>query len=639
MTRFTIFLYLFFLFGSITVYGQYNLVRDFEEIVKYEKIGTQNQRAFTESQHSQNYDVSYYQLHLNVTPDSHYIQGHVSIHFTPHQNITQIIFDLNSVLQVDSITQNHQTLSFEHLNNQVIIQQSFQNNQNDSVTIHYHGVPPHSASFRTDYHQNTPILWTLSEPYGALDWWPCKQSLSDKADSVDTFVTVPNGNKVAGIGNLISETPHPNATTTVHWKSNYPIATYLVAIAVTPYAEINFQSSLSTGNLLVQNYVYKEDSADVIHQLMATDTLLQFFDSLIGPYPFMSEKYGHAQFGRGGGMEHQTMSFMYHFGFGLTAHELAHQWFGNQITCGSWSDIWLNEGFATYFAGIPFEFLYQDSSWYQWKKTFLERATALSDGSIYVHDTSNVSRIFDPNLSYAKAGYMLHMLRKQIGDDHFFNAVKSYASDQRLKYGFAYTDDFFAHIEAQTGQRISTFKNQWIYGQGYPSFNLEWKQQGSELELSLSQTTSHASVSFFFLNVPILIESEHGDSLWYYIYHETNNQIEQTTVPFKVYKITIDPDLDLISKANFSINTTSLDGLKVYPNPANGQVTISPGGEMKYISEYQIISTDGKIIRQVSIPPFSFPKEIDVSYLSQGEYILILRHKEKSTSHKLIISQ
>ncbi|UTW67666.1 T9SS type A sorting domain-containing protein [bacterium SCSIO 12643] len=638
MTRFIMFLCLQFLFG-ITIQGQHNHAQDFEEIVKYEKSGFQNKRAFTESQNTQNYDVSYYQLQLNVSPDSHFIQGSVTIHFTPKNNISQIVFDLNSVLQVDSISRNNLTLSFEHLNNQIFVQHAFQHSQKDSVTIYYHGTPPNSASFRTDYHNNTPILWTLSEPYGALDWWPCKQSLLDKADSVDTYITVPNGNKVAGVGNLISEIPHPNSTTTVHWKSTYPIATYLVAIAVTPYAEINFQSTLTNGNLLVQNYVYKEDSADVIDQLMATDTLLRFYDSLIGPYPFMSEKYGHAQFGRGGGMEHQTMSFMYHFGFGLTAHELAHQWFGNKITCGSWSDIWLNEGFATYFAGIPFEFLYQDSSWYQWKKTFLERATELSDGSIYVYDTSSVSRIFDPNLSYAKAGYMLHMLRKQIGDDHFFNAIRAYVTNQQLTYGFAYTDDFFSHIEMETGHNISTFKNQWVYGQGYPSFNLEWKQNGSDLELNLSQTTSHASVSFFYLNVPLLIESDNGDSLWYYMYHQTNKQIEQTSVPFVVNKITIDPNLDLISKANFSINTTSLDGLNVYPNPAQNHIIISPGGEMKYVSEYQIISSVGKLMRHESMPTFSFPKEIDVSYLSQGEYILILRHKEKSTSHKLVISK
>jgi aminopeptidase N len=629
------------LLGYTFIYAQsFNASRfDFEEIVEFEKSNRSTQQTFQENQNTQNYDVTYYRLNIEVQPSVHYIQGDITTFFIPKQNISEIVFDLNNLLTVDSILYQNNSIAFEHTHNQIHIHQSFNTSILDSVTIFYQGTPPYSASFRTDSHKNTPILWTLSEPYGALDWWPCKQSLIDKADSIDTYITVPSENKVAGIGNLINEIHHPNQKTTIHWKSNYPIATYLIAIAVTPYAEIKFQSHLSNGDLIVQNYIYKEDSVNVIDQLLATDTLLRFYDSIIGPYPFMNEKYGHAQFGRGGGMEHQTMSFMFHFGFGLTAHELAHQWFGNKITCGSWSDIWLNEGFATYFAGIPYEFLYNDSSWSLWKNTFLERATALPDGSIYVADTSEISRIFDPNLSYAKAGYMLHMLRKQIGDTHFFNAIQSYITDPQLIYSFAYTNDFFQHIENQTGQDISVFKNQWIYGQGYPSFHLEWQQKNSDFQMTLSQTTSHPSIKFFYLNVPILLESKTGDSLWAYIDHKKNNQKIILNVHFIIDKVTIDPDLNLISKANFSINTTSLDDLSIYPNPAQNQITISPGGNMNHISGYQIIGTDGKLIFPTINIPFTFPKKIDVSYLSQGEYILILFHNEKSSSHKLIISR
>ena len=632
----TLFIILFSLKVNAQTYQ--NPFFNFDEIIDIEKSNYIGKTNFSSNTYTDNYDVKYYRLNLIINPDNRYIKGQVTIHFVPNQTIQSIFIDLNTALTIDSIQHNNLNVSFLHTNNRIEINQSFSKNQFDSITINYQGEPPlNSSSFKASSHDNTPIIWTLSEPYGALDWWPCKQTLTDKADSVDMYITSPKGNKVAGVGKLISEVSKDNNIIS-HWKSRYPIVTYLVAFAVTPYAEISFNSNLSKGSLFVQNYVYREDSAEVAPQLLVTDTLLQFYDSIIGEYPFMKEKYGHAQFGRGGGMEHQTMSFMNHFGFALNAHEMAHQWFGDKITCGSWQDLWLNEGFATYFAGLPLETMYDGEFWIEWKERYLDRATLIANESVFVHDTSNVSRLFDPYLTYAKGGYVLHMLRKQIGDDSFFEGIRSYMSDPELIYGTALTTDFFKHMEISADTNLTLFQNQWIYGKGYPSYNLEWEKLGTKVNLSLSQITADPSVTFFYVDVPILITGNNGEEVWLKIKHVENNQKVSLTIPFEIHSIQIDPKLDLISKSNFVINTQLIAELKLYPNPTNDILYIALGKDYYLATGYQIISSDGKIIQQNLSLNQTGNLEIDVKNLNHGTYQITIFTENKEITKGFVVA-
>lgn len=198
------------------------------------------------------------------------------------------------------------------------------------------------------------VLWTLSEPYGARDWWPTKQTLNDKIDSCDIFVTTPSGYKVGSNGILLNVVQDGN-NVIHHWKHIHAEPAYLIAIAVADYSEYIDWVPLDSGDsLMVLEYVYPCNLLSA--QLQTTDIIptMQFFIELFGDFPF--EKYGHAQFGWGGGMEHSSMTFVGGFNHGLLAHELAHQWFGDKITCGSWQDIWLNEGFATYLEGLTYDF-------------------------------------------------------------------------------------------------------------------------------------------------------------------------------------------------------------------------------------------------------------------------------------------
>ena len=143
------------------------------------------------------------------------------------------------------------------------------------------------------------------------------------------------------------------------WQHRYPIATYLVAIAVTNYSMYTQYAPLvgRSKPLPVVNYVFPQFRTDAERETRDVLPMIRLFDSLFVPYPFEKEKYGHAQFTWGGGMEHQTMSFMVNFSYDLMAHELAHQWFGDMVTCGTWQDLWLNEGFATYLTVMTTEYL------------------------------------------------------------------------------------------------------------------------------------------------------------------------------------------------------------------------------------------------------------------------------------------
>ena len=225
-------------------------------------------------------------------------------------------------------------------------------------------------------------------------------------------------------------------------------------------------------------------------------------------YPYSKEKYGHAEFGWGGGMEHTTMTFMGGWNRGLIAHELAHQWFGNKVTCGSWEDIWLNEGFATYLAALVIENFDGETSFKAWRSSSINYITSQSSGSTFVTDTTSVNRIFDGRLSYNKGAMILHMLRYKLGDDPFFQGIKNYLADPKIAYGYARTIDLQRHLEAVSSIDLTEFLNDWFLGEGYPTYQVTWYQNptNKEVQFTVNQNQSHSSVSFF--EMPLACKSK-----------------------------------------------------------------------------------------------------------------------------------
>jgi len=605
----------------------------------------QKSAAFIESDDNASFDLIYQRLNFTVDPAVNQITGSVfsSVKFLK-DNAGLLRFDLTDSLTVDSIRSNQKKLTFQHSNNKIILNLPIPvlKNNNFQVEIFYHGAPPQTGfgSFTISKHSNEPILWTLSEPYGAKDWWPCKESLSDKIDSLDVYITCPIQYKAASNGKLISDLIS-GENRTAHWKHRFPIATYLVAIAVTDYETYSDFLDLPDGKKIeVLNYVYPEYLST--SKTMSADILniLDFYNSKFILYPFASEKYGHAQFGWEGGMEHQTMSFMASLDFELVAHEMAHQWFGDYITLASWHDIWLNEGFATYLTGLTYENLLNGFYWPIWKDMQVKSITSSPDGLVYVADTTDVSRIFDSRLTYSKGAYLLHMLRWEMGDERFFKGMKNYLTDPAVANGFASNNQFIKHLEAAADTSFTEFFKDWYYGEGYPVYHLTYfsdPANPSNQKLRISQSPSNISVGFFEMHVPIRIWKD-GKSRDLRLYNTKQNQefvISNETID----SIQFDPEKWLCAKADNVLPVLQLAELKeiqIIPKLSTMRLRILiPDFSGKEI--LRIIDMNGRtIVNRLLKEKDSYT---DLSILKQGIYIAEVRSKSQNKIGKIIISK
>lgn len=601
------------------------------------------------SQNTGNYDVIYHMLEFTIDPSVASISGVVTTHFEAKETMSQVVFELTDNMSVSQVVQNGNTLSFIHINtDELIINLSQPLNQGEIgiVEITYSGTPQSSGfdSFEASTHNGDPVLWTLSEPYGAKDWWPCKQDLNDKIDSIDIYITTPRFNpqfeEYIAVANGVEQSQTINGSfKTTHFKHEFPIPAYLVAIAATNYSVYSHTVPNNGNPFEIVNYVFPEDLSYAQASTGVTVDIMNLFTNLFEEYPYASEKYGHAQFGWGGGMEHTTVSFMGNFSRSLIAHELAHQWFGDKITCGSWKDIWLNEGFATYLSGLVVEDLDGQSSFNAWKQGRINNITSQPDGAVYLtdQDTTNVGRIFSGRLSYNKGAMVLHMLRKQVGDANFYQGNQDYLADPNLAFDYAKTPDYVAKMEAASGQDLTEFFNDWLYNEGYPSYTVYWNQpNANEVNIQLDQTQSHPSVTFFEAPVPLRLVGTLGETLDVVLDNTSNGQTFVQPVTFTVNDVLFDPESDLISKNNSVIlgrDSYELNqSLLVYPNPAESQISIQKPNGLE-IYNVEILDVLGKLILQSS-----FQEVINVESLSTGIHFIKFQ-TNKGVIHKRLLKE
>lgn len=522
---------------------------------------------------SANFDVKHYRCEWEIDPAVRFISGKVTSTFIARNAVSTLTFDLNRALTVDSVVYHNTRITFtQGADNSLALQfpTPIATGAKDSVSIYYKGVPPNngSGSFGTGSHSGTPVLWTLSEPYGARDWWPCKDGLDDKADSIDIIITSPVAYRNSSNGLLISE--QTTATKRTSWyKHRYPIASYLVAIASTNYVVRSHNVDINGRNLVFENWTYPEGEAGFEAEAYGVENALKWFSNYFGEYPFMNERYAQTQWPVGGGMEHQTNSFVNVPQHLLQAHELGHQWFGDKSTCASWQHIWVNEGFATFANWLYFE-THDPPTYFGIRNEYHETVLGERGGKLFVDDTTNVGRIFDWRLSYVKGSYVLHMLRGMLGDAKFFQAMRQYSNDPAVRYGFARTEDVKRNFEQVSGKNLTEFFNDWVYGEGYPTYQVQWYVNGNNwVNIQVNQGQSHSSVSFFELPVQIKFKAAGRDSTVTFDVQQ-NGQRFSIQLPFTPDMLEIDPNQWILSKNNTQVNLQQLPAntIRVFPNPA-----------------------------------------------------------------------
>lgn len=594
-----------------------------------------------------NYDVKYHRLEFNVNPSIANISGDVTTYFEAKEDLNTITFELTNNMIVSQVTRNGSSLSFsQNGNDEVVVNLSQTQNIGvlDSLTISYSGNPESSGfgSFEQSTHNGDPVIWTLSEPYGAKGWWPCKQDLNDKIDSIDVFITTPRFNasneEYVSVSNGLEQSQVINGVNkTTHFKHRFPIPAYLIAIAATNY-EVYSHTVSNEGNPFdIVNYVYPESLASAQTNTAITVDIMELFSNRFEEYPYASEKYGHAQFGWGGGMEHTTVSFMGSFSRGLIAHELAHQWFGDKITCGSWKDIWLNEGFATYLSGLVIEDFDGDLSFKNWKLQKINSITSQLDGAVYLtdQDTTSVGRIFSSRLSYNKGAMVLHMLRKKVGDPNFYQGMQDYLGDQDLAYNYAKTPDYMLKMENASGEDLSEFFNDWIYNQGYPSYTIGWNQFSStQIQFQINQTQSHASVDYFEAPIPLRLIGSNNETLDIVLDNTFSGETFQEIVNFSVIAVQFDPEIDLISKNNqvvLGIDEYNIQSdFIMYPNPTNSHFYINKPEDID-INSIKIYNVIGKLVLESNSSEI-----VNVEALSSGLHFVQFETSKGSIYKRLI---
>ncbi len=588
-----------------------------------------------------NYDVIYYGLNLEATNTSKVISsGLVTIKAKVVNPMTEFVIQLSNYLTVSKVRFNGvEVSSFSYANDEISLNCPSPMAIGDlfTVEVQYSGTPQGEGWQCTNSGWNgLQVTWTLSESFHAYEWFPVKQSLTDKADSSDVYVTVPSNLKVASNGLLKQVVDVSGGKKRYEWQSRYPIDYYLISVTISDYIEYDtYANPVGLGKpLLIQNFVYNAPNCLNTYKsaIDGTGAIIELFSNLFGMYPFANEKYGHVMAPIGGGMEHQTITSASTLENWLIAHELAHMWFGDYVTCATWQDIWINEGFASYGEYVNLQNLSTQANADRWMISAQTSAKTLPSGSVYlsVAESTDENRIFSSQLSYDKGATIIHMLRYEINDDVlFYNIIKEFL--QRFGHKTATGADFKSVVNELTGKDYTWFFDQWYYGYGFPTFNIQY---GFNIEnkpwVTISQTPSYSLTPLFKTSMELKLTLNDNSTSTQRIFISENPQTVTFDLP-KIKSIQIDPKGRLLYKTGTLIDSN--DMWVIVPNPVFDKIQFYVP-ENHLMIKVTISDITGKLINQTSSNEKQF--EIDASNLSKGIYIIKITDGKRITIRKVV---
>lgn len=582
------------------------------------------------------YDVHFYALNLSMTNTSTDLAGYGEMQAKSVVELDTLVYELFSTFTIDSILVNGLSVAFSHQNSVVKVEVNFPAQTEFTVRTYYQGTPPDAQTnplggagmtYDTSPSWGNEVVWSLSQPFSAYEWWPCKQSLTDKADSCSVQITVPASCMAGSNGILENTVDLGNGKKRYEWKHRHPIDYYLVSVAVAEYVEYNvFANPVNApAPILIQNFIYNNPQTlpNFQEDIDETADFIELFYSLYGPYPFENEKYGHCMAPISGGMEHQTMTTQGFFERSLTAHELGHQWWGDHVTCASWSDIWLNEGFASYSEYLMMENLYPGD---EITKMADVHANVMSQpgGSVWVLDSLNEARIFSGRLSYDKGSAIVHTLRFLVNNDSlFFAALRHFLNEyaSSTANGLDFRDDF----SAQTGLDLTAYFDQWYFGEGYPTYSVEWRQSGNDALVVINHSSSRPNITPTFTN-PIELSftrpsstdttirfpiSSNSDTFLIAGIGTINNAI---TIDPKNWVINRDGTIAMIEP--FSVNTQKALDFELYPNPFEDRLMVK---NLQQSGRYELYDSNGRKLESGFVYPGQW---IRLNDLHPGNYVI-----------------
>jgi aminopeptidase N len=585
------------------------------------------------------YDVRYYHLDITSETGTLFINAASTIKATVQAtSLDTFAYELSHFLTVDSVVYNGAPITMWRIADMgyALLPISAANNSNISVTIFYHGNCPSTGSGAIGYGYSnatsgtwsTAVTSTLSESYSAYHWFACKQSLQDFADSSSVYITTSNFNKAGSNGLLIGIDSLPGNKLKYKWHNNTPINYYLISLSVAKYVDYTIYAhpnNLTGDSIMIQNYVYSNPGC-LPYWKNGIDTMalmVKYFSEQVSLFPFYKQKYGVCMAPIGGGMEHQTMSTQSFYEFNLNAHELFHQWFGDNVTCKTWSDIFINEGFASYGEYMALDYFKGYASAQSNMLDVHNNVMSQAGGSVYTSDTTS-NRIFDSRLSYDKGAAVIHTLRFVLGDTLFFKTLKLFQT--QYANSTASVEDFKNVAQTVSGMNLTDFFNQWIYGEGYMNINAEYASNGNVIKIKLMHTGSMAANNLYKTPLQIKCLSASGDTtVLVNLTTNTDNFIIPCTKT--ITGLTIDPNNWILNKVGTITKGTDLflgteniatSSIELFPNPAKDFVNIK---STQQLISYKILNILGQTI--VSNSNFTNSK-INISNLKTGVYWLQL---------------
>lgn len=568
-------------------------------------------------------DVLHYDLSIDIDRAQETIDAVAEVTLIPTESgLTEFKLYLKQL----TVTEVTGAASYDHVEDSLFIALPGPVSPSDTVelVISYGGTPPEESWGGFHFHPYVTYhmgVGFITDPSMGKYMFPCHDRPSDKA-TFDFHITVPDTLYAVANGDSTGVTDNMNGTLTYHWTMAQPMSTYLAALSVADYAVLH-----DSTDARIFYYVYSWDMEDALGSYVHVDQMMAAFEDAYGPYPWDC-KFSYVQTPIGD-MEH--LSQVYHMASAvnggtnydwLLAHEMGHMWWGNCVTERYWTDVWLSESFATYSEAIWME-TYGEEEYLDYVVNNIMKPY-LNSGELFpIVDPQTPGELWS-NTTYEKGASVLHMLRMIMGDTLFFNAYETYFDSH--SYGTATTQDFIDHVAAQYSD-IDWFFDQWLYGEGYPIYDMgyAWEQQGAQWLLTITVDQIQTVDNFFKMPVEFLVHGSSTDTLVTFM-NDQENQQESFLLPFQPVSVEFDPQAKILSTAVLGIDEQTspppggVSTMYLGPNPALGHASINWAGTGDMELVFSVYDLSGRVVLEGVLEPSE--RTLDLEGIPSGTYIV-----------------